>query len=266
MLNLFSVPKPWHGHNGLIQTNALKSWLRLGATVAILGDEDGVEDGVNAANAHAEHYRWSGRAFRLPGLKTNEHGTPLVSSAFELGQSWTLPGFPVGYINADIVLLPSFRHAIAQAMAASPYYFVVSQRWDVRVDQAIAFDAGWADRLLHKAKTEGELHQPAGIDVFVFPSRTMSGIPDFALGRFRWDNFLIWRAKDLRLTVIDVTDFDAVVHQDHDYAHTREGTKHDAYRGEEALLNERLARRAGCDRWLTTANATIRLTRNPLQA
>ncbi len=46
MLTLFSTPKPFRGHNGIIQRNALKSWklLHPDAEVILFGNEEGAEE------------------------------------------------------------------------------------------------------------------------------------------------------------------------------------------------------------------------------
>jgi hypothetical protein len=43
MLTIFSTPKPFHGHSGIIQRNALKSWTLLHPDVEVIlfGIEDG---------------------------------------------------------------------------------------------------------------------------------------------------------------------------------------------------------------------------------
>ena len=46
MLTLFSTPKPFRGHIGVIQRNALKSWTLLHPDVEIIlfGDDEGTAD------------------------------------------------------------------------------------------------------------------------------------------------------------------------------------------------------------------------------
>jgi hypothetical protein len=40
-------------------------------------------------------------------------------------------------------------------------------------------------------------------------------IPGFAIGRFAWDNWLIWRARDLGVPVFDASAVVLAIHQDH---------------------------------------------------
>ena len=44
MFTFFTTAKPFRGHNGIIQRNALKSWMLLhpDAEVILFGDEEGV--------------------------------------------------------------------------------------------------------------------------------------------------------------------------------------------------------------------------------
>src|SRR5262249_38230439 len=68
------------------------------------------------------------------------------------------------------------------------------------------------------------LHPPAGSDYFLYPRGTLGPLPAFAVGRPAWDNWLIYRARALRVPVVDATRVTTVVHQDHDYAHVRAAT------------------------------------------
>ena len=46
MLTIFSLPKEFNGHTGVIQHNAIGSWVRLGPRVEVIlhGDDPGVAD------------------------------------------------------------------------------------------------------------------------------------------------------------------------------------------------------------------------------
>src|SRR5216684_4488715 len=100
-LTVFSIPKPFAGHVGLIQTNAVESWKRLDDTEVILfGDEAGIAD--VAARAGVRHE---------PEIVRNAVGTPLVSDAFERARRLARHDYLV-YINADIVLTSDFVRAV----------------------------------------------------------------------------------------------------------------------------------------------------------
>jgi hypothetical protein len=78
------------------------------------------------------------------------------------------------------------------------------------------------------------------IDFFVFPRGALGEIPPFVIGRPRWDNWMLYRARSLRMPLIDVTPVVTAVHQNHDYSHHPQG-KEGTRLGEEAVVNEALA-------------------------
>jgi hypothetical protein len=52
VLTLFTVPKPFRGHIGDVQRNAIESWraLREDVQVVLVGDEEGVEQAARDAH------------------------------------------------------------------------------------------------------------------------------------------------------------------------------------------------------------------------
>ena len=81
MLTIFTTPKPFLGHTGIIQRNALESWRRLRPTAQILvfGDAEGAAEAAAAAGVRY-----------VREIETNEYGTPLVSAVFAEAEG--LPG------------------------------------------------------------------------------------------------------------------------------------------------------------------------------
>ena len=73
MLTIFGIPKPFEGHFGVIQRNAIQSWTRLSprCQVLLFGDESGTAE--VAAEVGAQH---------IPKVERNEFGTPLLNSVF----------------------------------------------------------------------------------------------------------------------------------------------------------------------------------------
>ena len=98
LLSLFSVPKAFADHAGVIQRNAIQSWARLGPDVEIIlcGDETGV--GEAAAELGVRH---------VPDVRRSEHGTPLLDSVFRAASGAARSPL-LGYVNTDIILFPDF--------------------------------------------------------------------------------------------------------------------------------------------------------------
>jgi hypothetical protein len=74
----------------------------------------------------------------------------------------------------------------------------------------------------------------------VFPRGLYGEIPDFAIGRGWFDNWLVWKPRDLGASVVNATKSVCAVHQNHDYGHVKGGVTY-AHRGEEAQRNFELA-------------------------
>ena len=231
LLTLFSAPKPFdREHIALIQRNAIRSWLALGEKVEVLliGEEPGLAE--VAAEMGVRH---------LPHIARNDRGTPLVSSIFALAREAAAAPY-LGYINADIILLPDFLEAVESVLAQTQGDFLmVGRRWDLDVTTPLETTEGWAQRLRALAREKGRLHSPFGIDYFVFPKGAYAQMPPFAVGRAGWDNWMIYHARRKGWKVIDATEATTVIHQNHDYAHLPGGQPH--YRLEESQENIRLA-------------------------
>lgn len=248
MLTLFTVPKPFLGHIGIIQRNALGSWARLEpcAQLIVCGAEAGAREA--AAEAGAEF---------VPEVARNEYGTPLLSHVFALAAERAKHAL-LCYVNADIVLLPDFAAAAARVARGRKRFLMVGQRWDLDVREPLPFAApDWAEAARRRARETGALHPPAGSDYFVYPRGAMGTLPEFAVGRPGWDNWFIYRARALGLPVVDATRVTTVIHQNHDYAHVARATG-TAWEGPEADRN--FALMGGSDHVFTLLDATQLLT------
>jgi hypothetical protein len=230
LLTIFSAPKPFSdAHINLIQRNAIHSWKTLGNDVEIvlIGDEEGIKEATEDLGlAH------------FAGVKTNREGTPLISSIFELGRSFDHSPL-LAFVNADILLLSDFLAAAHLILEQVSKFLIVGQRWDLEVREQIQMNSGWESGLKKDLQERGHLHPPMGSDYFIFPRECYQDIPDFAVGRAGWDNWMIFKGRREGWKVIDATGAITVIHQDHDYSHLPEGKPH--YRLPESDENVRLA-------------------------
>jgi hypothetical protein len=230
MLTIFSVPKPFQGHIGIIQRNALQSWAHLNPPCEIIlcGDESGTEQA--AAEVKARY---------ITNIVSNEYGTPLLDSAFDQAQKIANHRL-ICYVNADIILLSDFIPAVQRIRF--PMFLAVGQRWDINLAEPWDFKpSDWEERLRRYVVDYGVRHPPAGSDYFVFPRDCAIGkLPPFAVGRPGWDNWMIFRARQLGIPVIDVTRVVTVIHQNHGYEHLPHGME-GAWKGPESRRNLELA-------------------------
>jgi hypothetical protein len=242
MLTIFSIPKPFTGHIGLIQRNALASWRRLAPAVEVilLGSDEGVA--AAAAEFGLRHE---------PEIEVNEYGTPLISDAFARTRTLSRKPFLI-YSNADILYDESLL-TMVRAVHHLPQFLLSSRRWDLPVtrDMVTATDADWQE-LFTTRTTLGRLHGPAGIDCILFPREHDFHMPRFAVGRVGWDSWLVWNSRRTGVPVIDATADLAVIHQNHDYTSLKFGYQH--ARGPERDLNIRAA--GGLSHLLTLREAS----------
>ena len=217
MLTIFSAPKPFvDPHIKVIQLNALRSWKELGVDVDVIliGDDPGI-----AATADMEG------VIHLPAVEVNQLGTPLVSSIFNLARENSASGLLM-YLNADIILLPETLQVIDQLQGLRKEFLGVGRRSDLELTQEINFSDNWSDAIKAKVRQEGILRGYSAMDYFIFPPQLYNNIPDFAIGRAGWDNWMIYQGIKQPWPVIDLTPSLTVVHQEHNYHHLPEGAIH----------------------------------------
>ncbi len=230
LLTIFSTPKPFTDpHIAAIQRNAIASWIQLGDEVEVflIGEETGLRETAEEFDVQV-----------LPNVARNKSGTPLVSSIFSMAEEASESPF-LAYVNADIILMSDLIQALKNTSASLesnlkecsnsspiPPFLLIGQRWDLDIIQILSFPENWQDLLRLEVKQRGKLHRPAGSDYFLYPRNTFHRIPDFAIGRAGWDNWMIYHAHHQGYPVIDGTTDVMIVHQNHDYRHLPNGKPH----------------------------------------
>jgi len=209
LITIFTIPKPFKGHVGIIQRNAIKSLIHLepAAEIILMGDEEGVAE--TAREFNVKH---------ISLIEKNEFGTPLLSSAFATVQKIAKNDILM-YANADVIFFQDLVEAVQRV--DKPHFLVCGRRWDLDIAEKINFDdAEWATKL----KSKGTLHGLGGSDYFVFPKDIIT-MPPFIVGRQGWDNWLIYYMRMKKIPVIDATATITALHQNHDYSHSKDGEK-----------------------------------------
>jgi hypothetical protein len=215
MLTLFAIPKVSRGHFATIQRNAITSWTRLSPRPQILlfGNEEGTAE--LARDLGVRH---------IPEVARNEFGTPLLHDLFLQAENRAATPL-VGYVNADIVLTDDFCAAVERTRTQFERFMMVGRRWDLDWDRPIEFaQAGWAETI--RAETvRANVQRPGNyIDYFVFPRGLFAGLLPLAIGRFSWDNYLLWCARSRGAELVDASPAVLAIHQNHDYSHYSGGT------------------------------------------
>lgn len=252
MLSIFSCPKAFRGHIGIIQRNAMESWKLLvpAPQVILIGNEEGTKEICRQLGF--QHY---------PDVKCNEYGTPYMSSIFQIGQKESHYLF-VCYINSDIILRQDFVRAMEKLIGLKNRFMAVGRRWDVPIKESLKFGhPSWEEELVLLIKKEGKLEHHSAIDCLFFPKGLIVDFPEFTLGRPLWDNWLIFDIKRKKIPIIDYTPVVMLVHQSHDYSHSH--LPGGVWDGPEAKANLKLA--GGYRHAFTIADADYQLTQSGLR-
>ena len=233
MITLFTTPKNFKGEFNIIQTNALNSWRSISPDIQIIiiGNSEGNEEAADSIKAEF-----------ISNVKCSKEGTPLLSDLFAIAQSKAKNEI-MAYINADIILPFDFLESIEIVSKHFHKFLLIGQRWDLDVDKKIAFKDEKAIKNFWKsAYTKSKKHGVSGIDYFVFRKGMYKNLPDFVVGRWAWDNWLIWKARRNMLPVIDGTEVIRVIHQNHSYKFHNIRSIQDSKSGDEFKNNVKLSR------------------------
>lgn len=230
MFTIFSAPKPFQGHAGIIQRNAVESWKRLGSgcEVILFGNDRGTEDVAREVGVR-----------HIPLVLRNEYGTPLISDIFAQAQAHARCDL-LCYVNADIILMADFEDAVRRVASFVEKFLMIGRRCNIDIDRLIDFRGDWQAELRSHLRERGCLGAPTGLDFFAFRRGAFVDMPCFAVGRPAWDAWTVCDALKRGMAVFDATPSVVVVHQNHDYSHVKDGTGR-AWEGPEADTNRALA-------------------------
>jgi hypothetical protein len=207
MITFFTIPKPFIGHIGIIQRNALRSWRAIpNSEIILFGNEAGV--GQEAKEFGAIH---------IPHVSMSPYGTPYLDDIFHQAQMQASNDI-VCYVNADIILYNSLQTAINKTLGQE--FLMTGMRWDVDVPDPINPLSMNFLKYLHQNYKPQTLYP--GMDWFAFPKFMIDELPRFIVGRRGWDNWMVYHCRSRDIRVIDASDMVITVHQNHDYTHIPE--------------------------------------------
>jgi hypothetical protein len=229
MLTIFSTPKPFKGHIGIIQRNAITSWtlIRPRPEIILFGSDAGTAEVARELGVRHE-----------AEIAMNQYGTPLLNDLFLRAETHS-QSQTMCYVNTDILLFSRFKLGVEQVSSQLNKFLIVSQRINIDVTERINFEADWEIRLGEQARESGTSGQHTAIDVFAFPRGTYPQIPAFGIGRLWFDQWLIKAARENGIPVVDLSPVAPVLHQNHDYGHVLGGADW-IWKGEEAKHNLQL--------------------------
>lgn len=216
----YCCPKPFIPEFKQIQTNAISSWLNLKSTkkVVVFGNEEGIVEFTerNSCLVSKPNIKYSPR-----------YGTPILSSIFgQMKKDYanecdkTNEAIFGCYINSDIILTRDFENTLKSLIATFPNHpsiLGIGQRINYNVSRNGILQSSFLENLdTEKIKEDSrfKLHGPNGIDYFIFEKDTFTYVPDFCLGKFFWDVWLVGNCYRRNIWVLDLTKTVTAIHQD----------------------------------------------------
>ena len=237
-LTLFTTCKPFEGEAALLQTNAIRSWVRLGISVIIVGRESGAAEIAKELNIT-----------HIADVNTNARGVPLVNALFDTARAKATTPY-VGYINADIILLEDFLKAFQSVInicKPDTRLLLTARRQNIPVTRTLIDKNGSINPKLHQLhKIYGTWDKEDAIDLFLISKKTLMSIPPFSIGRMQWDNWLLWKAYDEGAVVVDASLDMTLLHPIHGYT-SHQYNWQEITQGPEAKANRELAQGKGAD-------------------
>lgn len=232
-LTIWAVPRPFGPPFDVIQRNAVWSWKRLGAQVFYVGKED--ECAVEAAEMGIPWYP----------VRVNDHGVPVVSDALAVAAQHA--EYPVRvYSNSDTLFLDDLSPALEAVAARFERFVGVGFRRDVKPVGLLETPAQLGEWL-----ETAILREHSGVDYFAYQGEGLwAGIPDFAVGRAAYDN---WMAKWPLAHDVPLVDLTEAVHMMHQWHDERPGRTWDEIEVNRSMAGNELASVFSCN-WKLTAN------------
>jgi hypothetical protein len=246
MITIITTPRPFIGHYGVIQRNAIKSWLALRpeCEIILIGNEEGTAE--TAKEFGIGH---------ISNVVCAESGLRHMDSMLEVAQN-TAKGDIIAWMNADTMIIGNLTEVVNSIN--KPIFLMGAQRWNLDVNEELEGD--WEYKILESLKVHGKLSPPDSGNIIVFPKGLFRNVPPFISGRCCDDNWLYYKIRSLGFPLVDATQVIKIIHQNHDYS------------PEWAKLRERhpdyvrnLALAGGYKHIYTLKNATIVLTPNGLK-
>lgn len=216
-LTIFTCPRPFVGATTYRQYNALASWCALEPRprILLLGNVQGIRRAALRYGADV-----------VP-VEYNSFGTPYVSDVFRIAQDEAKENGLMMYANSDVCFDMGLVRALTKVcLFASCEGFTAWLATGRRLQAAEHFNI-WHDCKDPGAKV-GEIARiaekwhTAGADWFAFTRGLWPDIPDFLLGRTKWDNWLIAWVRQNKLPIFNLSRAVVALHQAHGKGHKQQ--------------------------------------------
>jgi hypothetical protein len=205
MITFHAIVRGFEGEFDHIQRNAIRSWQRLHPDVEVVLFGSGEPGAVEAAEE---------LGCGIYPLERNHRGIPFVRYPIERTRELARHDIRC-LINADVILTKDFLWAVGQVKRTFDRFLLVTQRYGLKVDREMTFGENWDVNLLMDVRRRGHAKHRKAIDYFCYRGDWLRDVPAFAVGRTSWDNWIVWKALQQGVPVVDASPVSLCVHQEH---------------------------------------------------
>lgn len=214
MVTIFTTPRAFRGHFGVIQRNALLNWMNIEPRpqILVLGNDEGT----------AEICQELGLT-HIPDVACNEFGTPLFDSM--LAKAEALAQYDIMLMLSSDIILPKHVMSCVKTIhdRFGDQFCAVARRYNVSLNDVRDFSTKdwdeWLKPLVQYKKNENLV---AG-DFFLFPKGFFANPPGFSYGRCFLDTWMFYKTIAKEAALVDLSDAFFIYHQTHDYSHHPKG-------------------------------------------
>lgn len=209
MATIFAtIPESFDGSAGTRQRNAIRSWCLLTPEPRIIFT--GIDD---------DSVQWYADSMCIEAVEIDRspEGIPLVSAALRTAYEMRDNEDDIlCLVNADGIYTRSVLLAINKVADEFDQFLMVGQRWDLKLDRHLSFLPGWERALTKVAFEHGAKHGDRAMDYLIFRGGWPLDMPDFAVGRTAYDNWMVFKARQEGVPVVNASQDVTLIHQDHE--------------------------------------------------
>lgn len=131
-ITILATPKPFHGHIGIIQRNAIISWTKLlpRPEIILFVHEEGTAECAGELGL-----------VHVPDVDSNQYGTPLLADIFAKSERQSTHNL-FAYINADIILPSEFTFGVEKVEQTFSKFLAVGRRTNLEIVEPLEFNEG----------------------------------------------------------------------------------------------------------------------------
>jgi hypothetical protein len=165
-----------------------------------------------------------------------------------------------------MLFLGGFMEAVQQVASWRDRFLMVGQRKNVNLDQPELYGSPDQEERLRALVKQQNLYVPPGaMDYFVFRRGLFIRIPQFAVGRGCWDNWVLSKALSSKIPIVDASAVVSAVHQNHEYTPAQQVQSPESKRNYEVASERHLCTLDDATHTLTSAGIRSNFGRRSLK-